>query len=457
MSRAECFPDTNIFLHYKPLDAIDWRAITGADQVVLSIAAKVIGELGDKKENGASHTIRQRAQAAISRLREWRKDSEIRPGVTVRLIVGEPLVSDWHALDLDEKVADDRIIAAVLTQRLEGYEVFFVTGDFGAELKCQGHGVAVLTLSDDDRLPELRGEQDKKLAQLQSRLAILERKEPKLKLELGWEEKRGSHIEVVFRGPVPFLLLSGEQIEQRVKEEEAQLLALIPTELDKTTLADARSGLPDLSAMMKRVPESEAKRFRDSIPGYLDAFRTYLRASEPHYIRSNLTAKLSCTLVNDGHAPAEGVKVTLHIPDGPDVFDGESLPEAPSKPDMPGLPLTNIDMIGRSHRGLMEGIFSNSYRSLQIPDLNSKVGPSLAPHITKTNSYDLVYKWPDLHHHHEITFEPFYCSFPTVDAVQSIGIDYQIHARNLAEPVNSTLHVIFRVAPPSGRPSTEKL
>jgi hypothetical protein len=460
VNRAECFPDTNIFLHYRPLDEIDWLALTGATEVVLSIAAKVVWELDDKKMNAASQGLRDRAHAAIKRLREWRRQGgEIRPGVTVRFIAGEPPVADWHVLDLDEKVPDDRIIAAAITQRLDGYDVFLATSDFGPELKCERHRISVVTPREDDLLPDLQAEQDKRVVQLQRRLAILERKEPKLRLELGSEGKRGPHIEIVFRGPLPFLLMSDAQIEQRIKEEEAQLLAQIPSDLDNTTFADARSGKVDLPAMMKRVPESEAKRFRDSIPGYLTAFRAYLRASEPHYIRSNFTAKLNCTLVNDGHAPAEGIKIKLHIPDGPNVFDEESLPEAPEKPEAPELPQTSIEIMEQGHRGLIQSVLPSLYTPFQMPDLSRKVGPSLAPHITKTNSYDLVHKWPELQHHHEITFEPFYCSFPTVDAVQSFGIDYKIHARNLAEPVKNTLHVIFRVEPPPSlvRPSTEGL
>jgi len=451
VSRAECFPDTNIFLHYKPLDEIDWLALTNATQVVLSIPAKVIGELDEKKELGTTSRLRQRAKDAQRDLRKWKKKGgEIRAGVTLRFISGEPKVANWDALDLDEKVADDRIIAAALTQCLGDVDqVFLVTGDFGPELKCERHNLRVLTPEGHDRLPELMGEQNKKVVELQSRLDILERKEPKLKLELEWEGKRGSHIEVVFRKPFPFLVMSDDQIEKRVKEEETQLLGLIPTELDKTTLADVKAGNSDLAAAMKLVPESEARRIRDSIPSYLEAFRAYLHASRPHYLRSKLTAKLSCILMNDGYAPAEGIEIDLHIPDGPDIFDEESLPEEPQAPEPPVRPRTNHELIADSRTSLLQSLALPDYgRMFEMPDFGIRnVGPSLAPRITKTNSYDLVYKWPDLRHRDEIAFEPFYCSFPTVDAVQSFSIEYQIHARNLAEPVKKTLSVIFKVEP----------
>ena len=463
MNRAECFIDTNILLHYKPLDEIDWLALTGAIEVVLSIPAKVIGELDEKKELGATSRLRQRAKDAQRDLRKWKKNGGgLRAGVTLRFISGGPKVANWAALDLDEKVADDRIIAAALTQCLTDVDqVFLVTGDFGPELKCERHNLRVLTPGEDDRLPELMGEQDKKVVELQTRLDILERKEPKLRLELEWEGERGSHIEVVFRKPFPFLVMSDDQIEERVKEEETQLLGLIPTELDKTTLADVKAGKVDFAGAMNLVPESEARRLRDSLPSYLDAFRAYLHASRPHYLRSKLTAKLSCILVNEGYAPAEGIEIALHIPDGPDIFDEESLPKAPSKPESPAPPLTNQKMIASATRLLSQGFeLPNFAELLRGPDLRMPdFGPSLAARITKTNSYDVVHEWRDLRHRHEVTFEPFYCSFPTVDAVQSFSMEYQIHARNLAESVKNTLSVTFKVepAPPLLRASEEKL
>ena len=465
MGRAECFIDTNILLHYKPLDAIDWLALTGASEVVLSIPAKVISELDEKKELGATSRLRQRAKDAQRELRAWKKKGgELRAGVTLRMGLGEPKVTNWDSLDLDEKVADDRIIAAALTQCLKDVDqVFLVTGDFGPELKCERHNLLVLTPAEDDRLPELMGEQDKKVVELQSRLDVLERKEPKLKLELVGEGKRGpSHIEVVFHAPVPFLVMSDDQIEKRVKEEEAQLLGLIPTDLDKTKFVEIKLGKVPLGPIdfgLKLVPEREAQRFRDSIPTYLDVFRSYLHALRSHYIRSKLTAKMNCILVNDGYAPADGVEIALHIPDGPEVFDDTSLPKPPAKPAAPAPPRTNQEMFAEQDRSFLRPLLLPNFDHLlrgpevTMPDF----GPSLAPRITKTKSYDLVHEWPDLRHHDEVTFEAFYCSFPTVDAVQSFAIEYQIHARNLAEPVKNTLSVIFRVEPaPPQLPAPEE-
>lgn len=441
MNRAECFIDTNILIHFKSLHEIDWLALTGASEVVLSIPRKVIGELDDHKDMGATARLRKRALDAQRDLREWaKKAGGIRPGVTVRLIASEPRIADWHALDLDEKVPDDRIIAAALRQGLgDEYEVFFVTSDFGPELKCQQHGIKVLTLPDDHRLPPLMGEDDKKIAELTSRLAILDRKEPKLRLELEGEGKRGSRLEVLLDRP---LGMSDAQIEQAIKEEEARLLAMIPADLDTSKLGDK-----DFALGLNRVPAQEAQRFRDAVPAYLEQFRAFLSERRSNEIRAPLTVKLACIIVNDGYAPAEGIDVDLHIPDGPEVCDDESFPKPPTRPQAPARPRTNNEIMRVRQQEFAQSLLRLStlptfeFPRLTMPDL----GPSLAPRITKTNSYDVSYELDDLRHNLTVTFKPFYCIFHSVDAVRSFSMKYQIHARNLAIPVKGKLDLILEV------------
>lgn len=440
MSRAECFIDTSILIHFKSLNEIDWRALTGASEVVLSIATKVIGELDDHKDMGETARLRKRALAVQGRLRECAKQGgEISSGVTLRLIAGEPLISDWHALGLDEKVPDDRIIAAALKQSLgTEYEVFFVTADLGQELKCQHHGIRVLALPDDHRLPSLMGEDDKRIAELSGKLTILERKEPKLRLELEGQGNRGSRLQVLLDRPTE---MSDEQIGRAVKEEESRLLAMIPAELDTSTLGDKDFGLA-----LKRVPAREAQRFRDAIPAYLDQFRAFLVEQRKYEIRAPLTVKLACIIVNDGYAPAEAIDVELHIPNGPEVCSDETFPKPPTKPRPPARPLTNQDMLENSRKEFFRSLQLPSLAGFEVPDFRMPdLGPTLEPRITKSNSYDVAYELDDLRHNATVTFKPFYCIFHSVDDVRSFSMEYKIHARNLAIPAKGTLDLIVQI------------
>jgi hypothetical protein len=65
MIQIAIFPDTNLFLHYRRLDEIDWLDTTGADAVTLLIAPIVVRELDRKKVQGETKRIRDRANERL--------------------------------------------------------------------------------------------------------------------------------------------------------------------------------------------------------------------------------------------------------------------------------------------------------------------------------------------------------------------------------------------------------
>ena len=65
--RVFVFPDTNIFLHLKFFDEVDWPAQLGADNVTLVLTQAVVGELDEKKWSGTRRE-KARAQKVLKRL-----------------------------------------------------------------------------------------------------------------------------------------------------------------------------------------------------------------------------------------------------------------------------------------------------------------------------------------------------------------------------------------------------
>jgi hypothetical protein len=431
VTRIECFLDTNILLHYKPLDEIDWLALTTATEVVLSLPSKVIAELDDKKETGSPLRLRKRAQDALRRLRSWRLQGEqptIREGVALRFIPHEPRI-DWEELGLDPAIPDDRIIAAVLRQGLGGdFEARLVTADLGPELKIQPHGIGVLSLPDEHRLPEVMSEHDQELNQARQRLALLEHREPKLRLELEGPTGRAQPLRITLAHP---RLQTPEEIESAIRAEESDL---------RSPLRTPGSTVPTLAMF---ADPRDRHRFEQEIPEYLTAYREYLEKRNAHQVHTAWMVKLQCIVVNDGHAPAEGVHLLVHVPDGPDVFSEQMVSHSPKPPKRPTPPQTTAE---RMLRGFQFGLPADMLRSFDyLRDIPRVGAESREPLIKKTNSYVIEHERNEIKHGFETTFEPFYCAFLSQDDVKSFSMQYEIHARNLAEPVDGELHLILQV------------
>jgi hypothetical protein len=62
------FPDTNLFLHYRPINEIDWCALVQARPVEIKIAAVVTRELEEQRVVHQSRRIRERAGSAVKLL-----------------------------------------------------------------------------------------------------------------------------------------------------------------------------------------------------------------------------------------------------------------------------------------------------------------------------------------------------------------------------------------------------
>ncbi len=102
------FPDSNIFLHFKPLAQIDWLTVCGAKQVKLVVCLQVINELDDKK---GDPRLGERAKRAVKDIREMR-DKEIRPGVTLTVFNHAPRPEDFP-VGMSPDRNDDRIVRSV--------------------------------------------------------------------------------------------------------------------------------------------------------------------------------------------------------------------------------------------------------------------------------------------------------------------------------------------------------
>jgi hypothetical protein len=418
MSKIEAWVDTNTFLHFKALDELDWSVLTGASEITVVVCAAVIGELDNQKNHGATPKLRERARDSIRRLHHWRK-TDIARRVRLRLVADEPPV-DWAREGLDQAVRDDRIIGSILTQTLGGDQAV-VTGDMNLTLKAEGRGIRVINLPDSDRLPDIKSEHDTELMNLKRQLAEAKDREPRLK--------------VVFAGQS-----GGDGRILRVHLDRVTL----PTEADiRTRVAAKKIELEQVATAYRAQPhspfwpiEDEVGRFVQAIPGYLADYEEWIRDDTAYQESVSRTVKIALRVVNEGRGTADGLRAVVHVPDGPDVHD--ELPERPALPEPPRKPLTLAETM---QQGIGLSVLPRSYHPY-IPNINLKPGLD----IKKTNSFDITWTSKELMHGLAEDIDDFYCTWPSLDAVESFTISYTIFSRNLPVPTKGELSVVIEVA-----------
>lgn len=115
-ANAYIFLDTNTALHFRRPDQIDWSALVNASEVILVAAPIFLRELEREKVHNSSSKLRKRADRYVRWLNNFVDDpsKEVRPSVRWCFLPHEPQI-DFVANSLSPEIADDRLIASVLT------------------------------------------------------------------------------------------------------------------------------------------------------------------------------------------------------------------------------------------------------------------------------------------------------------------------------------------------------
>jgi hypothetical protein len=144
--------DTNVFLHYKQIDQIDWLAELGALRVCVVVPLAVINEL-DEHTYHRDPKIRKRAKNALRLIHNTvGVGTQQRVGLRARTEI--QVMSHHREVDRDGNVDAVVIEAASLVQRVcVDRHARLVTGDVGMRLRATIQDVACHVLNEELRLP----------------------------------------------------------------------------------------------------------------------------------------------------------------------------------------------------------------------------------------------------------------------------------------------------------------
>ena len=131
------FPDTNVLMHFNALECAKWRAIAGADEIEVVIAASVSKELNTLKHKSDTRHRAQTVTKQLITLFDTSSDPKLPGDVPIVAEVEGLAGFDFASRGLDPEDFDDRFIASVLRSReaRSDNEHLIVSNDFNMRLK----------------------------------------------------------------------------------------------------------------------------------------------------------------------------------------------------------------------------------------------------------------------------------------------------------------------------------
>lgn len=304
------FPDTNVFVQCKQLEALEWKVLGNYDEVILIVTRPVISEVDSQKSG--SGRLAKRAKIANSLFRKFLQGDEIEislqgKGPNLTVVLGQNLEPSDELSDLlNYNHADDRLVGiAHAYQARNDREVLFLSHDTGPLLMAKRVGIKFHQVPDNWLLSSENDEDQKRIRELESNLKRLKDSEPQCTIsfiDAPWKFNRVEHTP-----------LTDDQILELT--ELLKTLCPIATNFGSTEEIE-RQGAKNrfgFHSIEKYVPVSP-----ENISAYNERYNTWLNSCTEYLkdIHNKLNAQpelfvISASLINNGGRPADDVLVRI--------------------------------------------------------------------------------------------------------------------------------------------------
>lgn len=435
MEIAHVFIDTNIFLHYRPIDDILWKDVVGAKKVVVCVAPIVVEELDDQKDSHRLTKIRQRARKALQTIEQSMVEDnfQIREGVSLQC-TGEPDIS-FPEHGLRENKNDDNLVASVLSLNRETRDTaLLVTGDTGPRIKAASFDIPCMGLPEKYRAQSALSEIEKKNRQLQRKINRLENQLPELELVFEGGE---NHCEFRVSDYNP---LTEKEIDAKLEEIKEQYPQKEFSSRKNPEEIESIGAMFQANPVPFSMPSKEQiERYNDRLDDFYDKYKEYMKTRE--FIKDIRARMITIYVIieNRGSAPAKDIDVFMHFPDGFKLFSDADLPDMDAdKPQPPQEPKGGIADLAANLNALTRNPMNLDH--VHMPR-TTPPGNVSSPNIEQTNSYDVNFSVRKLKHTMRERCGPFYVVFDSFESASSFEIKYRINTASLPDDTEGKLGV----------------
>jgi hypothetical protein len=182
--------DTNIYLHYRDFEQINWSKIVDCYDFAILVPRMVIGEI-DKHKDGPKSKLKNRARAVSSKFAEYFLETRVQKKVNL-IDIDYPSKELMSTNNLKFEINDDVIIGSALSFSNKE-DIIVISTDNTLLIKAKSHGFKYLRgIPEEYLISEEKTEEEKELERLKKEVESYKNRQPlpKLTFEDGKTELR---------------------------------------------------------------------------------------------------------------------------------------------------------------------------------------------------------------------------------------------------------------------------
>lgn len=410
--------DTNVFLHYKDFEQIDWKSIVG-DDVTICVAQVVLGEI-DKHKDQSRGRIQKRAKKISSRFSEIFLQ-DLSPQLNVE-VMDNPPSSSFNDEQYHKDINDDWIILSALHSVHPDKDIMIASGDNRILLKAKNHGLGYYLMPDTLLLAEEPSDEEKEIRQLKQQLARYENRRPEPKIEFEDETDLLTIVKPTF-----------VDIQKELKAYEEQLRS---NHAYQSITDEHRSDMELLVQQTLNLTystPSQQKEYNKELDEYFKKKITLKEVQLGKQFLEQRFVKLDFWLCNTGTAALGDTIIFINFPENVAIYTQES--KVKVKCEDPAEPILKNNLTGYN-QSLMGIINSNHkhYETYDLWDAKKKLDHQELKFSSARIIHGMKYALDNRK-------EDYYID---IAHCNNFTIKWSIMDSNLIEPVSGELHVVIK-------------
>lgn len=413
------FLDTNVFIHFKDFDQIDWKNLISSDEdFLITIVPTVIDELDSHKYN-KNPKISKRIKRILPKIENYITTDQL-----VKLITSRPKNETFINNQLNKNEQDDSIFASIIEFKSilsEKDNIIYITYDTGPRLKAKTLSINCLKINESYLLPNEPDENEKRSKELEKELNKFKNQSPKVIIGFlendnfyKCESKKDLKSKEIF-------------ISESVSELKEKF-----NYLEKIDFENSTNNLLKILSF-QALSDDQIKRYNSELDLFFAKYEDYYSSIFDMVSYENECIEIKLIIRNDGTAPGEDIDIEFHFPDGFELLTKKGFPKTSKEPQAPYKPKNKFDY---QHNNINFPVLSNNYKT-PISNINLN-----APTIKKTNSYNVDFHLRNLKHNQSFEFETLYLKYDNRELAKNFCIDYKIMISNYPEVITGKLNVI---------------
>lgn len=411
------FLDTNIYLHYKPIQELKLHKKYGKD-CILVIPRIILMELNKHKDSHPNSKIKKKARAICNNIHSWDNIGKVNDNIGFRFVIS---TSDPQKYDLNPNYADDRFLADILDFNALPEDKILIAADLSMQLTAKHLGIIFEVLDESYKIPSDKDPLEEENLALKQQIERLQNALPKLKVGLIASEGD----EEVEPTPTFFFPHVRKLTEQELTDEE------IEAKVAKLNLKKYSTEYHDDNKKMNflTISSIDIQKYDTEISEYPSRYRQYLY--DLRAFRRQYKFNLKIAIINIGSAPAKDIDIRCYFPDGFELYLKDDSPKTPQQPSLPQKP---VSILQKNIMSSMEQL--SGYKPFfSTPESYS---------LKRTNSYELTNSFNYIKHNEKVLLPELFLYFSNIESIKPFQCTYKITVGNLPDAINGVIHFNFK-------------